>query len=151
MLYQREINFLWQFTKLAVGYLIVLVILSLILIFIEPQNHWTFLEAFYQIVITVSTVGFGEVKPLTPWGRLYIIGVIFLQTGFFVYITSKVVDLAVSGELREILNYRRLQKMLKHYQNHTIVVGLGRLGTSLIEKLKQLGTGCGNRQKFPKS
>lgn len=139
MLRKREADLLWHFAKLAVGYLVVLVILSWILILIEPQNRWSFLDAFYQIVITVSTVGFGEVKPLTPLGRLYIIGVIFLQTGFFVYLTSKLVELAISGELREILNYRRLQKMLKNVENHVIVVGLGRVGSSLVENLDQLG------------
>ena len=139
MLYKREINFLWQFVKFAVGYLIVLVILAFLLQLIEYKNDWSFLDAFYQIVITVSTVGFGEVKPLSPWGRLFIIGVIFLQTGFFVYITSKLVDLAVSGELREIINFRRLQKMLKNVENHTVVVGLGRLGTSVVENLEQMG------------
>ena len=139
MLYKREINFLWQFVKFAVGYLIVLVILAFLLQLIEYKNDWSFLDAFYQIVITVSTVGFGEVKPLSPWGRLFIIGVIFLQTGFFVYITSKLVNLAVSGELREIINFRRLQKMLKNVENHTVVVGLGRLGTSVVENLEQMG------------
>ncbi len=139
MIYKREINFLWQFAKITVGYLVVLILLSLGLQFIEREQNWSFLDAFYQIVITVSTVGFGEVKPLSDVGRLYIIGVIFLQTGFFVYITSKIVDLAVSGELREIINYRRLQKMLKDIEDHTIIVGIGRLGASLIETLDQLG------------
>lgn len=139
MLYKREINFIWQFAKFALGYLVVLIILSFLLQIIEYKSHWSFLDAFYQIVITVSTVGFGEVKPLSPLGRLFIIGVIFLQTGFFVYITSKLVDLAVSGELKEIINFRRLQKMLKNVEDHTVVVGLGRLGTSVIENLEQMG------------
>jgi len=116
-----------------------LVFLSLVLLFIERNNNWSFFEAFYQIVITVSTVGFGEIKPLSPLGRLFIVGVIFLQTGFFVYITSKIVELAVSGELREIINYRRLQKMLRDMEGHTVVVGLGRFGLSVLESLKQLG------------
>jgi len=139
MLYRREINFLHQFLKFTLGYLIVLVFLSLGLQVVERDQHWSFLEAFYQIVITVSTVGFGEVKPLSDLGRIYIIGVIFLQTGFFVYITSKIVDLAVSGELKEIINYRRLQLMLRNMENHTVLVGLGKLGSSVIETLLQLG------------
>jgi len=139
MLYRREINFLHQFLKFTVGYLIILVFLSVGLQIVERDQHWSFLDAFYQIVITVSTVGFGEVKPLSDLGRIYIIGVIFLQTGFFVYITSKIVDLAVSGELKEIINYRRLQLMLRNMENHTVLVGLGKLGSSVIETLLQLG------------
>ena len=139
MLYRREINFLRQFLKFTLGYLIILLFLSWGLQIVERNRNWSFLDAFYQIVITVSTVGFGEVKPLSDIGRLYITGVIFLQTGFFVYITSKIVDLAVSGELKEIINYRRLQRMLKSVENHTVLVGLGRLGASVIETLQQLG------------
>jgi len=139
MLYKREVSFLVQFLKFSIGYLLVLFVLSFLLQVIEGFNKWSFLDAFYQIVITVSTVGFGEVKPLSPLGRLYITLVIFLQTGFFVYITSKIVDLAVSGELGEIIRFRRLQKMLKNVQDHVIVIGLGRLGRSLLENLENLG------------
>jgi voltage-gated potassium channel len=139
MLYRREISFLRQFLKFALGYLIVLIILSFFLQVIEGFDKWSFLDAFYQIVITVSTVGFGEVKPLSPLGRIYITAIIFLQTGFFVYITSKIVDLAVSGELAKIIRFRKLQSMLKNMENHIIVIGLGRLGKSLIETLNNLG------------
>jgi voltage-gated potassium channel len=137
MLYKREINFIVQFLKFSLGYLLILVFFSIILMYLEKD--WTFLDAFYQIVITVSTVGFGEVKPLDTAGRLFIIFVIFFQTGFFVYITSKIVDLVVSGELKEILNYRKLQGMLDKVDNHTILIGLGRLGSSILENLEQLG------------
>ncbi len=136
MLYKREINFIVQFLKISLGYIAVLLFFSWILKKIEKD--WSFLDAFYQIVITVSTVGFGEVKPLDTAGRIFIMFVIFFQTGFFVYITSKIVDLIVSGELKEILNYRKLQRMLDKLNNHTILVGLGRLGSSILENLEQL-------------
>ena len=137
MLYKREINFIVQFLKFSLGYLLILVVFSYILMKIE--KGWSFFDAFYQIVITVSTVGFGEVKPLDTAGRWFIIFVIFFQTGFFVYITSKIVDLIVSGELGEILNYRKLQGMLNNLNEHTILIGLGRLGSSILENLEQLG------------
>src|SRR5208282_6934963 len=51
-------------------------------------EHWPLLDAFYMSVITISTVGFGEVKPLSPAGRLFTIGLIVTGVGSAIYLFS---------------------------------------------------------------
>src|SRR5208337_1600700 len=63
-------------------------------------EHWSLLDAFYMSVITISTVGFGEVKPLSPAGRLFTIGQIVTGVGSAIYLFSVIGELVVEGGLK---------------------------------------------------
>ncbi len=129
-------NFVKKVWKVLTFYVLIILISSAIFSRIEG---WSFFEALYQIVITVSTVGFGEIKEVSDLGRAYLMGVIVFQTGFFVYVASQITYLMAEGKLLEIIRYRRLMKMLEGKKGHTIVVGLGRTGMAIAETLKKFG------------
>ncbi|WP_457600665.1 potassium channel family protein [Hydrogenivirga sp.] len=127
------VNRVWKLSALYVG---VLLISSAIF---SHMEGWSFFDSLYQIVITVSTVGFAEINEVSELGRAYLMGIIVFQTGFFVYVASQLAYMIADGKLLEILRYRRLIKMLDRMKGHTIVVGLGRTGTAIAETLQHLG------------
>ncbi len=103
-------------------------------------EKWSFLDAFYMMVITITTVGFGEVHPLSEAGRLFTSFLILSTFGTFTYLISLVTTLIASGELgRNIKNFRLL-KIMTGLENHIIVCGLGRVGIQVAQDL--LNSGC---------
>ena len=72
-------------------------------------EHMSVLDAFYMSVITISTVGFQEVKPLSPAGRLFTIGLIVTGVGSAIYLFTVIGELVVEGRLREFLGEERYE------------------------------------------
>jgi voltage-gated potassium channel len=98
-------------------------------------EHWSVLDAFYMSVITISTVGFGEVKPLSPAGRLFTIGLIVTGVGSAIYLFSVIGELVVEGRLREFLGKSAMNRKIHNLQQHVIVCGYGRFGRAVVEEL----------------
>ena len=98
---------------------------------------YTLLEALYMTVITLSTVGFGEVRPLSPAGRLFTVGVIMVGVGTGAYLFSTLADYIVAGELAGTLRQRRMARMLARLHDHYIVCGFGRVGEQVVQELRR--------------
>jgi voltage-gated potassium channel len=98
-------------------------------------EHWSVLDAFYMSVITISTVGFGEVKPLSPAGRLFTIGLIVTGVGSAIYLFSVIGELVVEGRLREFLGKSAMNRKIHNLEQHVIVCGYGRFGRAVVEEL----------------
>ncbi len=98
-------------------------------------EHWSVLDAFYMSVITISTVGFAEVKPLSPAGRLFTIGLIVTGVGSAIYLFSVIGELVVEGRLREFLGKSAMNRKIHGLQQHVIVCGYGRFGRAVVEEL----------------
>lgn len=100
---------------------------------------WPWIDALFMTVITLSTVGFGEVRPLSNAGEVFTIGLIVLGVGGAAYTFSTVADYIVAGELRGILRRQRMQKQIKQLSGHHIVCGFGRVGRRVAQDLKDNG------------
>lgn len=96
-------------------------------------------DALYMTVITISTVGFGEIKPLSPIGRLFTIGLIFSGGGLVAYTLSGVATFLLSGDWRANWEHKRRLHMLEQLSNHIIVCGYGRVGRHVAHELKAEG------------
>lgn len=75
-------------------------------------EHMSVLDAFYMSVITISTVGFQEVKPLSPAGRLFTIGLIVTGVGSAIYLFTVIGELVVEGRLREFLGKSAMNRKI---------------------------------------
>lgn len=93
------------------------------------------IDALYMVVITVSTVGFGEINPLSPAGRLFTIGLIGAGAGLVAFALSGAAEFIFSGEWQEYLQQRRRQHMVEHLDQHTIICGYGRIGRHVADEL----------------
>ncbi len=100
---------------------------------------FTWTEALYMTLITLSTVGFGEVRPLSAVGRWFTMGLIVLGVGTGAYALGALTEYIVSGELQGTLARRRRMATLRKLRNHYIVCGCGRVGEQVALELQRLG------------
>lgn len=98
---------------------------------------WNFMDALYMTVITLTTVGYGEVHEISPTGRLFTMVLLVAGVGFVVYVAGMVVQFLVEGKIREILGRRKLDRQIDKLNNHFIVCGYGRIGKELCGFLTQ--------------
>jgi voltage-gated potassium channel len=97
---------------------------------------YPFVDAFFMTIITVTTVGFGEVHPLSSAGKIFTSFLIIFSFGFFAFSATTITRYIVSGVFRNYFKYSKVKKEIDHLTNHVIVVGYGRNGSQAIEELK---------------
>ena len=98
-------------------------------------SGYNFVDALYMTVITVTTVGFGELQPFSPEEKIFTIFLILTSITIFGYAVSAFSEYLVSGKLFEQLKHRRVEKQIGYLKGHTIVCGYGRNGKQAILKL----------------
>jgi len=98
---------------------------------------WDFFDALYMTVITLTTVGFGEVRPLSRPGRAYTMLLVLLGMGVLFYVVTALAQAVVEGQIRETLGRRKLQKQIKKLRDHYIICGFGRIGEIIARQLAQ--------------
>jgi voltage-gated potassium channel len=93
-------------------------------------------EAFYMTIITISTVGFSEIVPLTHVGRAITIIIIVLGISAGTYTVGIIVKWFVEGELQRIFWRLRVQKQIAELNDHYIICGFGRIGRTICKELR---------------
>ena len=91
-------------------------------------ERWSLFDAFYMTAITITTVGYGEVHPLSTAGRAFTVVITFTGVGAFFYAFTLFMTLLASGELIERRERKRLTRMLDNLTDHFILCGFGRMG-----------------------
>ena len=98
-------------------------------------EDYTVIEGFYMTLITVSTVGYGEVQPLSDNGRLFTSLLIISSFGTFAYVATSIGSSILSGKYKDILKYYKLEKKILELSGHTIVCGYGNNGEAAVSSL----------------
>jgi voltage-gated potassium channel len=118
----------------------VLAILSILLTGFGAAGYmliqgYTFIEALYMTIITLSTVGFAEVHPLDNNGRIFTMILILLGVSFFAFSLAYFSQILLDGNLLETYRRRKLKKKLDQLENHYIVCGYGGMGEIIVGEL----------------
>lgn len=118
----------------------IILILSVLLVGFGVSGYmlverFSFLEALYMTVITLSTVGFGEVRPLDDAGRVFTIVLILMGVSFVGFTLAYFSQILLDGNLLEAYRRRRLKKQLDQLENHYIVCGYGQMGQIIVQEL----------------
>lgn len=101
---------------------------------------WGFLDALYMVVITVSTVGYGEVRPVDTVGlRIHTMLLVGIGTVTLTYIVASALQLITEGEIQRILGHQRVRRQIANMKDHMIVAGLGRMGSLIATELAEAG------------
>jgi voltage-gated potassium channel len=103
------------------------------------DEHWSLLDGLYMTVITLTTVGFNEVHPLSTPGRVF---TVFLALGgifTLFYTATEIIRAVVSGEVHGLLERRRMERSLGKLTNHLIVCGFGRMGREVCQEFSKQG------------
>lgn len=102
-------------------------------------ESWSLVDSFYMAVITISTVGFGEVSPLSPQGEAFTIVLIVLGVGTITYAITSLTDVLIAGELRGLLRSRRMKHLIDKLAGHYVVCGYGEMGRQICRELARSG------------
>jgi voltage-gated potassium channel len=97
------------------------------------------LDAFYQTITTISTVGFRDVEPLTSGAKVFTIVLILVGVGTTLYTFTVLLELVIEGHLRELLGRRRMEREIGKLDSHVIVCGWGRVGRAIADYVARAG------------
>ncbi len=103
-------------------------------------EHASVLDALYMTVITVTTIGFEEIFPLSPAGRVFTIFLAFAGVGVILLLASEFARVVIEGDLQRLMGLRKDVRMVGKLDQHMIVCGYGRMGRSVVEILRQRGS-----------
>lgn len=129
-------------------------LLSVLLLVLGTSGYmliegWGLIDSLYMTVITLATVGYGEVHEVSQSGRLFTVILIILGVGFFLYVIGNVIQFLVEGRIRVILGRRKLDKQISDLKNHYVICGYGRIGRVLSRYLVQKNLGVLVIEKAP--
>lgn len=93
------------------------------------------LDALYQTITTVATVGFREVQPLSDVGKVFTMVLILVGVGTALYTFSVLIETVIEGQLQDLLGRRRMNRTIAELRDHIIICGWGRVGRSIAEDL----------------
>jgi hypothetical protein len=85
-------------------------------------------DAFYLTAVTVSTVGYGDVVPVTRAGTLFTVALIMTGVGTVLYLRTQLGELVIEGQLREVFGRFAMQREIEKLRGHVIVCGYRRFG-----------------------
>ncbi|MFH1624762.1 MAG: NAD-binding protein [Pseudomonadota bacterium] len=119
---------------LAIACLIVILIVGTIGYTLIEK--WDLLDSLYMTIITITTVGYGEVSKLDAGGKIFTIGLITGGVGIAAYIIGSASRMIVEGEIRGILGRRKLEKQIQALKGHYIICGYGRIGSLICKELR---------------
>ena len=100
---------------------------------------FSWFDAYYMAVITLASVGFAEIHPLSNAGRLFTTFYILLNVGFFAYAISTITSIFAEGGFNKLLNEFRMSRSIEALKEHTIVCGFGRHATEVAQELAKQG------------
>ncbi|MBN2160752.1 MAG: potassium channel protein [Spirochaetes bacterium] len=104
--------------------------------FVEGMSYF---ESLYMTVITISTVGFQEVKPLSGAGRILTMMIISCGITIAAYTIGTLVRFFVEGELKKTFGRRKVEKQISELNDHYIICGYGRIGSLVCKELREHG------------
>ncbi len=107
------------------------------------DGKWPAGDCLYMTVITVTTVGYGEVLPgmdHTPYARSFTIGLLVFGTGVLVYFASTITGFIIEGGLKQVFVSQQLQRRIRKMKDHIVVCGAGSTGRHIIEELLKTQT-----------
>jgi voltage-gated potassium channel len=95
---------------------------------------WPFFDALYMVMTTITTVGYGEIRPLSGVGRAFTMLLIVLGAGTMLYTLTTLVQYAVEGDFPRRLRRRRMGRQIDHLSGHAILCGYGRVGRQIASE-----------------
>lgn len=103
------------------------------------EEGWSFLDALFMTITTLATVGFGEVRPLDPSGRVLTIALILAGVGLIVISGAVFAQIIQEGVIGERGRRKRMQRRIDALKNHFIICAYGRVGRTVAREFEAEG------------
>ena len=121
--------------KIYIAIFLLLVVISFGILGFKVISHYTWIDALYMTIITITTVGFGEVVPLDDQSKVFTIFLILISLVVVGYALSIITEYILSKNNIEELKQKKMQKLIDGFKNHVIICGYGRNGKQAARKL----------------
>lgn len=103
------------------------------------EDGWAVLDAFYMTVITITTVGYREVHPLSPAGQIFTSVLVVTGLGVLLYTLARLSQAVFEGEVANIVGKRRMMNRIDELEDHYVICGFGKVGRPVAEGLSLEG------------
>ena len=99
-------------------------------------SDYTWIDAFYMTIITVTTVGFSEVRPLDAEAKIFTVVLIVTSVFIFAFAISVITEYILSRNALQLLKKKKVKNKISSLSSHVIICGFGRNGNQAAERLK---------------
>lgn len=120
------------------AFLLAIVLIGTVGYYFIGERQYSWIDSLYMTVITIATIGFGEIIDLSgnPGGRLFTIFIAISGIGALTYFVTNLTGLVVEGALTESFRRRKMENRANNYRDHFIVCGFGVVGSYVAEELR---------------
>jgi voltage-gated potassium channel len=115
-----------------------LALLTLILVGVAGFHfleHWSWFDGWYMVLTTITTIGYGEVHPLSHAGRIFNSFIIVTGVGLLLLFFGGATQALLEFELQSVFGRRRMDREISRLSDHFIICGAGRVGRSVAREL----------------
>ena len=99
-------------------------------------EHWSWFDGFYMVLTTLTTIGYGELHPLSPAGRYFNVAIIFTGVALVAMIIGALGKALMETEFNYVLGRRRMEREIGKLTGHYIICGAGRVGRAVARQLE---------------
>ncbi len=125
---------------IAICSLLVVIIVGMVgFWYIEAQQQLSLLDALYMTITTITTVGYGDIVPETPAGRIFAVGLMISGVGVALYVLVEIIGLVLEGRLSKAFGIVKERRSVAKMKNHKIICGGGRTGGVTAEEFRKEG------------
>ena len=122
----------------ALTYLVIVIVVGVVgLMYFEK---WSPLTAIWATIVSLSTTGYGDTVPVTTGGRIFMMVLIIAGVGVVAYSLGAIVNITIEGQINRIMGRNPMEKTIQSLNNHIIICGAGRVGTSVLEIIRSENT-----------
>jgi len=102
-------------------------------------ERWTWFDAFYMTITTITTIGGGEPQPMDVVGKSWTIGVVAVGFGTLTYTVLALLAFAIEGQLSQVFERRSMRRRVARMEGHLILCGFGRVGRAIAREFTDEG------------
>ncbi len=129
-------------SKLHISILLLIIVVAIGVAGYMVISDDTFIDSLYMTIITMTTVGFGEIHPLNEYEKLFTIFLILISIIVYGYTVSALTEYLANGKILERLKHKKVQQQINNLKDHAVVCGYGRNGKQAVAKLKNYNMPC---------
>ncbi|HWR57275.1 MAG TPA: potassium channel protein [Thermodesulfovibrionales bacterium] len=128
-------------TRVQRQFIVSLLLIALVIFFGTAGyiliEGWATFDSLYMTLITITTVGYGEVHKLSHSGRVFTLFLILFGVGTILYTFNNAARIVIEGEIQEIFGRKKVERRIRELKNHYIVCGYGRMGSVICKELRE--------------